>query len=144
MSSSEDLVELPKKAFAWMAEEKKWCEVTVTHYVDAETRTRNSLQKGGPVRRRGMFKYWFSTTGPGKKKKVIDYFSEDDDSVVFPVEEEEEEEEEEEKPKPTRVTSTRQRRYRVSRVRRYKRLTASTDVQTILVRTDVQTILVDK
>jgi len=140
MSSSEDLVELPKKAFAWMAEEKKWCEVTVTDYVDAETRTRNSLEKGGPVRRRGMFKYWFSTTGPGKKKKVEDYFSEDDDSVVFPVEEEEEE-----KPKkPTRVTSTRQRRYRVSRVSRYKRLTASTDVQTILVRTDVQTILVDK
>jgi hypothetical protein len=139
MSSSEDLVELPKKAFAWMEQEKKWCEVTVTHYVDAETR--NALQKGGPVRRRGMFKYWFSTTGPGKKKKVEDYFSEDDDSVVFPVEEEEEEE----KPKkPTRVTSTRQRRYRVSRVSRYKRLTASTDVQTILVRTDVQTILVDK
>lgn len=100
--------ELPKKAFAWMAEDEKWCEVTVTNYEDAETRTRKEHRVGGPVRRRGQFKYWFYTTGKGQKRKVEDYFSEDDDSVRFTVEEDADVAEEL-MPSCRNETSTRQR-----------------------------------
>jgi hypothetical protein len=84
MSSSEVTrqtpIELPKKALAWMSEDKKWVEVWVTEYETAEKRTLKELRVGGPVRKRGQFKYWFYEKSREKRKrKIEDYFSEDDD-----------------------------------------------------------------
>ena len=75
------------EGLAWMAEDKKWVEIKIWEYESAVERTKKEFALGGPVRKRGQFRYTFwSISGTGKRKKrtlETDYFSEDDDSIVI-------------------------------------------------------------
>ena len=68
-----------------MSEEKRWHDASVWEYEDAASRTLKEARDGGPVRKRGQFRYsFYDVAEPGKEsREIVDYFSEDDNTVVI-------------------------------------------------------------